>query len=230
MFSFFKTELRNYNRRYAKEYKFSGSLFYLWFLYFVVLPVGYICYKVKITGRENIDSKKRYIFAGNHNSYIDPPMVSLAVNQKVAYMAKEELFTHKNRLLRNLVIWLRAFAVNRSKPELATFKTLKEIAEQTDWSIGIFPQGTTTMGNDLTHIQKGFVLVAKKAKMDIVPVAIVGFDGYAKYPFHKSLTLKIGSPISYQLSDEEIMKRWIEFMCREAGYHHNNLEKFSAVK
>lgn len=230
MFNFKKTENRNYNRRFPEEYKFGGSLFYLWFLYCVVLPVGYICYKVKIKGRENIDSKKRYIFAGNHKSYIDPPMVSLAVNRKVAYMAKEELFTDKKWLLRNLVIWLRAFAVNRSKPELATFKTLKDIAEKTDWSIGIFPQGTTTMGDDLTHVQKGFVLIAKKAKMDIVPVAIVGFDGYAKYPFQKSLTLKIGKPISYQLSDDEIMNQWIEFMCREAGYRHNNLEKISSEK
>lgn len=230
MFNFKKTENRNYNRRFPEEYKFGGSLFYLWFLYFVVLPVGYIYYKVKIKGRENIDCKKRYVFAGNHNSYIDPPMVSLAVNRKVAYMAKEELFKDKKWLLRNLVIWLRAFAVNRSKPELATFKTLKDIAEKTDWSIGIFPQGTTTMGNDLTHIQKGFVLVAKKAKMDIVPVAIDGFDGYAKYPFQKSLTLKIGKPISYELSDDEIMNRWIEFMCREAGYHHDNFEKNSSEK
>lgn len=230
MFNFKKTENRNYNRRFPEEYKFGGSLFYLWFLYFVVLPVGYIYYKVKIKGRENIDSKKRYIFAGNHKSYIDPPMVSLAVNRKVAYMAKEELFTDKKWLLRHLVIWLRAFAVNRNKPELATFKTLKDIAEKTDWSIGIFPQGTTTMGNDLTHVQKGFVLVAKKAKMDIVPVAIDGFDGYAKYPFQKSLTLKIGKPISYELSDDEIMNRWIEFMCREAGYHHDNFEKISSEK
>ena len=222
-----KKEKRNYNRRYPEEYSFRGSLFYLWFLYFVVYPVGYIFYKVNVVGRANIDSKKRYLFAANHNSYIDPPMVSLAVNRRVAYMAKEELFTHPNWLLRHLVIWLRGFAVNRSKPELATFKTLKDISEKTNWSIGIFPQGTTTMGNDLTHVQKGFIMVAKKAKMDIVPVAIVGFDGYAKYPFQKKLTLKVGSPISYQLSDDEIMAQWVDFMCKEADYHHDNYEKIA---
>lgn len=226
MFGLKEQENRNYNRRFPNEYGFGGSLFYLWFLYFVVLPVGFIYYKVKIIGRNNIDSRKRYLFAGNHTSYLDPPMVSLAVNQKVAYMAKEELFTHPNWLLRHLVIWLRGFAVNRSKPELATFKTLKDIAEKTNWSIGIFPQGTTTMGDDLTHIQKGFVLVAKKAKMDIVPVAVVGFDGYAKFPFQKQLTLKVGLPISYKLSDDEIMYKWVDFMCNEAGYRHDNLESF----
>ena len=227
MFFVNKKEPRNYNRRYPEEYAFCGSAFYYWFLYFVVCPVGYIFYKVKVTGRENLDSKKRYLFAANHNSYIDPPMVSLAVNRKVSYMAKEELFTHKNWLLRHLVIWLSAFAVNRSKPELATFKTIKDIVEKTNWSIGIFPQGTTTMGNDLTNMQKGFVVVAKKAKMDIVPVAIVGFDGYAKYPFQKNLTLKIGTPISYELSDDEIMYKWVDFMCKEAGYHHDEFDKIA---
>ena len=167
-----KKEERNYNRRYPEEYGFGGSLFYLWFLYFVVFPVGYIFYKVNVVGRENIDSNKRYIFAGNHNSYIDPPMVSLAANRKVAYMAKEELFTHPNWLLRHLVIWLRGFAVNRSKPELATFKTLKDISEKTNWSIGIFPQGTTTMGNDLTRVQKGFIVVAKTEYISIISMFI----------------------------------------------------------
>ena len=214
MFTFDKEEQRNYNRRYPEEYGLGGSAFYLWFLYCVVLPVGYLFYKVSIIGRENIDPKKRYLFAANHNSYIDPPMVSLAVNRRVAYMAKEELFTHKNWLLRHLVMWLGAFAVKRSKPELATFKTLKDIVDKTDWSIGIFPQGTTTMGNDLTNIQKGFVVVAKKAKMDVVPVVIEGFDGYAKYPLQKKLTLKIGSPISYQLSEDEIMYEWFDVMCK----------------
>ena len=42
------------------------------------------------------------------------------------------------------------------------------------------------------------------AKMDIVPIAICGFSGYAVLPFSKHLTLKIGKPISYELSEEEI--------------------------
>ena len=55
-------------------------------------------------------------------------------------MAKQELFTDKNRILRFLVHALGAFAVNREKPELATFKTVKAVFN-TSWSLGIFPQG-----------------------------------------------------------------------------------------
>lgn len=215
-------ESRNYNRRYPKEYGFLGSLFYLWFLNFVVAPVGRLLYDVKIEGRENIDKKSKYLFAPNHVSYLDPPFTSLAGNRKVAYMAKQELFTDKNALLRFLVIHLGAFAVNRENPEIATFKTVFDLLK-TDWSLGIFPQGKISNENAITTVQKGFVTIAKKSKFDIVPIGICGFDGYSKKLFGKHMTVKIGKPISYMLDDNEIIKQWVEQICQLTGLE-NKLE------
>ena len=222
-------ENRNYNRRFPKEYGFLGSLFYIWFLNFVVAPIGKLLYDIKIEGRENIDKKSKYLFAPNHVSYLDPPFVALAANKKIAFMAKQELFTDKNWLLRHLVRVLGAFAVNREKPELATFKTVLDLIK-TDWSLGIFPEGKICKTNSLDNIQKGFTLIAKKAKMDIVPIGIAGFDGYAgKSLFKKHITVKIGKPISYELSSEEILKQWAEQICEYTGYT-NNLELKSEEK
>ena len=197
-------ENRNYNRRFPKEYGFLGSLFYIWFLNFVVAPIGKLLYDIKIEGRENIDKKSKYLFAPNHVSYLDPPFTSLAGKRKVAYMAKQELFTDKNALLRFLVIHLGAFAVNRENPEIATFKTVFDLLK-TDWSLGIFPQGKISKENAITTVQKGFVTIAKKAKFDIIPIGICGFDGYSKKLFGKHMTVKVGKPISYKLDDTEII-------------------------
>ena len=65
---------------------------------------------------------------------------------------------------------------------------------------------------DVVFSKGGFVSVAKMAKMDIVPIAICGFTGYAFLPFTKHLTLKVGKPISYQLPEDEIVKQWTDFM------------------
>ncbi len=220
---------RNYNRRYAKEYGFGRSLFYKLFVIFVVMPAAKLQYNIKIEGRENIDKHKKYLFTANHTSYLDPPFVALAANKKIAFMAKQELFTDKNWLLRHLVRVLGAFAVNREKPELATFKTVLDLIK-TDWSLGIFPEGKICKTNSLDNIQKGFTLIAKKAKMDIVPIGIAGFDGYAgKSLFKKHITVKIGKPISYELSSEEILKQWAEQICEYTGYT-NNLELKSEEK
>lgn len=220
---------RNYNRRYAKEYGFGRSLFYKLFVIFVVMPAAKLQYNIKIEGRENIDKHKKYLFTANHTSYLDPPFVALAANKKIAFMAKQELFTDKNWLLRHLVRVLGAFAVNREKPELATFKTVLDLIK-TDWSLGIFPEGKICKTNSLDNIQKGFTLIAKKAKMDIVPIGIAGFDGYAgKSLFKKHITVRIGKPISYELSSEEILKQWAEQICEYTGYT-NNLELKSEEK
>ena len=165
---------------------------------------------------ENIDKKTKYLFAPNHVSYLDPPFTSLAGFRKVVYMAKKELFEDKNKLLRFLVINLGGVAVNREEPEIATFKTIFDLAK-TDWSLGIFPQGKICKENCLDRVQKGFVTIAKKVKLDIVPVGICGFTGYSKKIFGKDMTIKIGTPISYQLSEDEIIREWARQICELTG-------------
>ena len=214
MAKIFWWQKRNYNRRTEKDYGFIRTFYITWFLYFVVWPAAILFYTTKVIGWNNIDRKhKRYIYTSNHQSYIDPPLLSLVANRPVAYMAKDELFVQKNLLTRFLVISLGSFAVNRDKPERATLKTVHDIVKKTKWQLGMFPQGGIVKEGELfENIKPGFVSLAKLAKMDIVPVAICGFTGYAKWPFSKHLTLKIGKPISYELPEEEIVKQWIAYM------------------
>ena len=56
-----KDELRNYNRRYAKEYNFWRSAWYMIFLYGVALPFFSIFYNYKITGKENLPKYKQML-------------------------------------------------------------------------------------------------------------------------------------------------------------------------
>jgi 1-acyl-sn-glycerol-3-phosphate acyltransferase len=183
-------------------------------------------YKIKIEGRENLQKGVKYLYAGNHTSYLDPPFVALAVNAKIAFMAKQELFTDKNKVLQFLVKNLGAFAVDRDNPKIATFKTVIDLIK-TDWSFGIFPEGKICKTNSLETIQKGFTMIAKKAKIDVMPVAVIGFDGYAgKSLLKKQMTVKIGKPISYKLPQNEIIKQWAEQICEFTGYENKlNLEE-----
>jgi len=218
---------RNYNSRTEKDYGILRKIFYTLFVMFVVMPVSHLMYNLKIEGRENVPKGSRVIYAGNHVSYLDPPMLSYAVKKYVAYMGKKELFTHENKLLRFLVHALGGFAVNREKPELATFKTVKAVFN-TPWSLGIFPQGKIVKEPVIQNITKGFVLFAKKFQADVVPVGICGFDGYAKKPFEKHMTLKIGKPIPYTLEDDEIVREWAKQICEFTGFE-NKIEQEEVV-
>ena len=219
---------RNYNKRTEKDYGLIRSIYYKLFVYFVVMPVSKLMYNIKIEGRENVPKTSRVIYAGNHVSYLDPPMLSYAVQKRVAYMGKKELFEDKNQLLKFLVHSLGGFAVNREKPELATFKTVKAVFN-TDWSLGIFPQGKIVKEPVIKNITKGFVLFAKKFEADIIPVAVCGFDGYAKKLFEKNMTIKIGVPISYTLPDDEIVKEWARQICELTGFE-NQIENKNIIE
>ena len=213
---------RNYNSRTEKDYNWIRSIYYKLFVYLIVMPVLKLMYNIKIEGRENVPKTSRVIYTGNHVSYLDPPMLSYAVQRRVAYMGKKELFESNNKLLSFLVHTLGGFAVNREKPEIATFKTVKAVFN-TPWSLGIFPQGKIVKEPVIDKVNKGFILFAKKFQADIVPVGICGFDGYAKKLFEKHMTLKIGKPISYELDEDEIVREWARQICELTGFE-NKLE------
>lgn len=217
---------RNYNRRYAREYNWMRSLFYLTFLHVVVDNFMRIFYDYEVIGRENVPKNNgKYIYAANHVSIFDPPIVSFATRKTIAFMAKEELFEPTEKL-QWLVKRLGAFAVNRTKPEIATFKTVRDIFK-TKWSLGVFPQGGTHPYGRLEGIKKGFAVIAKNAKADIVPVAISEFSGYPKLkPFtRRKFKVYVGKPISYKLNEDEIINAWCEYICQHADYENfNNVE------
>ena len=210
---------RNYNKRSEKDYGLLRSTYYQLFVTFVVMPVSKLMYNIKIEGRENVPKSSRVIYAGNHVSYLDPPMLTYAVHKRIAYMAKKELFEDKNSLLKFLVHSLGGFAVNREKPEMATFKTVKAVFN-TPWSLGIFPQGKIVKEPVIENINKGFILFAKKFQADIVPVGICGFDGYAHKLFEKNMSIKIGKPISYTLEEDEILREWARQICEFTGFEN----------
>lgn len=218
------SEVRNFNRRYAKEYNLFRTMFFMTFLSVVVYNFFNIFYDYKIIGRENLPTRKnkngKYIYAANHVSIFDPPLVALAAFRPIAFMAKKELFEPTEKLCW-LVKRLGAFAVDRTKPEIATFKTVKDVVS-TSWSLGIFPQGGTRPYGKLEGIRKGFVAIAKSAKSDIVPIAIADWNGYPKLkPFtRRKVTVKIGTPISYKLSEEEIVYEWSKQISELAGYEN----------
>lgn len=220
-------EKRNYNRRYAHEYNFWRSAWYMIFLYFVAVPFFSIFYNYTISGKDNLPKYHKgakYIYTANHVSIFDPFLIPFATKRLMAFMAKKELFETSNELSKftDLIISLGAFAVDRNKPEIATFKTVKDIFT-TRWSLAVFPQGGTRPYGKLEGIKRGFVVIAKAAKADIIPVAIGKFSGYPQLkPFKKqTVNLHICEPISYRLPTDEILYRWHEEISAHAEYTHD---------
>lgn len=213
---------RDYQKRNAKEYNvFRG--FFQWLTCNVVYGLYYkLAFGLKIEGRQNVPKTGFCIAASNHVSAIDPFLVACALNRHVAFMAKMELFEKK--IMRLFLDLLGAFAVNRQKLSPSTIKTAHAI-KQTNWLLGIFPQGTRERDDNMDNINKGFASFAKTLKCDIIPIGIIGASKDQRKFFKSKIKIKIGEPIKYTDNIEEMISVWSKKVMELIEGKNNESEK-----
>ncbi len=161
-------------------------------LYKIVSFFCYLMLKVlfnfKILGRENIPKDKNFILVSNHTSNFDPPILGVATNIRLAYMAKEELF--KNKIFGGLIKKLGAFPVSRGGGDISAIKTAIRVLKDGQ-NMVIFPEGGRSKTKGMLRKGKpGAILIATKARVGILPL---GID--ANFKFRGKVTVKIGEYI-----------------------------------
>jgi len=215
---------KSLTRIYPEDLNFKKRLFQLWSLYCVFIPILSIFYKFKIEGRENVPKNKKIICAGNHISFFDPHLMAWATGLKYAYMAKKPLF--ENPVMRFVLPRLGAFLVNQDKPDVSTIKSVRDILRTKDWNLGIFPQGGIDRNKKIEHVNRGFIVLAKMFKTNILPIGITGTEKNNFNPFKRQIAkVKIGKMISYELPEEEIMKNWLNQIENLTGYEITEAQK-----
>ena len=217
----------NYAKIESHNLNFLTFLYQCYALYFVFKISLEFFYRIKYLGREKKDKNKSYIVAPNHISYLDVFIASIGFKGPISYMAKKELFENSNWLAVNMRR-LGAFSVNREKPELSTFKSVKEVFK-TNFSLGIFPQGGIKRNKKIDKINKGIAIFAKKFQKDILPIALSGLEEYNWNPFKpRKVRVVVCDPISYELPEDEIIKKWCEEIAEATGYEYCEEELIKA--
>ena len=217
------TKKINFAQKKAGDLNFLTRLYQYYALYILFLPFfGTLFYKFHIKRNVKIENRP-YIVAPNHISYMDVFIVNYAFGKPLAYMAKQELFkteTWGQRYITRNVLRLGGFAVNREKVGLSTIKSVKEVFKA-KYNLCIFPQGGIRKNKVIENINAGFIYFAKTNKVDIVPVAVSGLETYNWKLFKKQdVNITVCEPISYELSDEEIIKEWAKRISEATGYEN----------
>jgi 1-acyl-sn-glycerol-3-phosphate acyltransferase len=154
---------------------------------------------VRVEGRERLAPEATYIFAGNHQSQFDIPILQGFLGFDFRWLAKKELF--------QVPVWGAAMRragyipVDRGQGR-AAFKSLDEAAGRIagGTSVVIFPEGTRSPDGQLQPFKAGAMVLAIKAGVPVVPVGISGtFEILPKNRLlaRKSgeVTVRIGAPI-----------------------------------
>lgn len=149
-----------------------------------------IAFSVKLEGKENIPKDINCIFASNHRTNADPPLISCGLKGKHSFMAKEELF--RNKLFGWLIRNLGAFPVSRGKGDMAVLDTAVERLEN-GYNLMIFPEGTRSKDGKVHRGHSGAAVIAARSGKPVIPVGVVFGE---KLKFRTKITVKYGEPIN----------------------------------
>lgn len=154
---------------------------------------------VRVTGLDRIDTSKPRVYAVNHASALDIPVlyVNLPFQFRIAF--KKELLSYPVvgwHLKRSGQICIDQQNPSRSISSIRqALKGLKE-----GLPLVIFPEGGRTPDGAIRPFLPGAFFLAIKAQVDVVPVALVGtYELLPMNTYHikcRPLEMRVGEPIS----------------------------------
>lgn len=153
---------------------------------------------VEVRGLEKLNTKSHYIFAANHRSYLDTPVVLASIPCDFRFMAKSGLF--KIPLMGGHLSRAGHIPVPLDNPREAV-RSMNEagrIIRERKISVLIFPEGGRTMG-EMDPFREGAAYIAIKAGIPIVPVGLI--RTHELLPMHsvhirpQRIVVQIGDPI-----------------------------------
>jgi 1-acyl-sn-glycerol-3-phosphate acyltransferase len=120
---------------------------------------------------EPLPAEGGLLVLSSHQSHLDPLLLGLATDRRLSSMARSSLYRFKP--FGFVITALDAVPIDRDGSAVTAMKAvIKRLQEGA--AVIVFPEGTRTHDGRLGEIKSGFAILAKKARVPIAPVAIVG--------------------------------------------------------
>ena len=172
--------------------------------------------KLVVKGKHNLQNRN-YVFASNHASLIDIPLLLIAVNRYTVFIAKSEL--SKIPIFKSILDRAGFIFVDRKNNDNAvkSMNNLMDDIKKIPRSVAIFPEGTRTRDGELLPFKKGAAIFAINTDIPVVPVAISGTYSWSKkklFDISQSvISFEFGEPITtenYSFDDRDYLTEKIK--------------------
>jgi 1-acyl-sn-glycerol-3-phosphate acyltransferase len=154
---------------------------------------------VKVTGLDKIDTSKPHVYAVNHASALDIPVLYVYLPFQFRIVFKKELLSYP------IVGWQLKrsgqVCIDQQKPTNSIAAIRSAVKSLKDGvPLVIYPEGGRTPDGEIKPFLPGAFFLAIKAQVDIVPVAVVGtYELLPMNTYHikcRPLEMRVGEPIS----------------------------------
>jgi 1-acyl-sn-glycerol-3-phosphate acyltransferase len=140
-------------------------------LWVLCRTLGVSMFGFRVRFAEPLPRQGGLLVVSSHQSHLDPLLLGLATDRRLSTLARSSLYHFKP--FAAVITALDAVPIDRNASMVKTMKALIGRL-RAGRAVVIFPEGTRTSTGQLGEIKSGFALLAKKADVPIVPVAIVG--------------------------------------------------------
>jgi len=169
-------------------------------------------YELHAEGRHHLPSEGGGLILSTHQSVLDPVLVGLLCNRRLNYLARKTLF--RSRLFAAIIRHLDAIEIDREGGGLGGLKETLHRLRRGELVL-MFPEGTRTKNGQVQEIKPGFIAVARRSKVPLIPVAIVGaFDVLPKgkkLPRRRTIKMVVGESLKPEeiekIDDQELLVR-----------------------
>jgi 1-acyl-sn-glycerol-3-phosphate acyltransferase len=130
-----------------------------------------LAFRVRVFGQLNVPRRGGVLIVSNHQSYLDPALLSLGFERSASFMARRTLF--RNPAFGWLIATLNAFPVTRGGLDIAAMREAVRRLQNGECLV-IFPEGTRTSDDSIAPLRPGIRAIVERANVPIVPAVIEG--------------------------------------------------------
>ncbi|WP_432545983.1 lysophospholipid acyltransferase family protein [Kineococcus sp. SYSU DK004] len=130
----------------------------------------------KVHGAHHVPATGPVLFAANHASIVDGPLLYGVAPRPAHFLVKQEMFRADQSLPGRVVGWalLRAgqIPIDRTRGDREALQAVLQVLAD-GGAAGVFPEGTRGRG-DASSVRSGIAWIALKSGAPVVPVACLG--------------------------------------------------------
>ena len=170
-------------------------------------------YDFTVSGFEQVPASGPLVFAANHVSFYDPPVIGCRIPRRINYFARDTLF---RGLFGTALLRIGTIPVARQNAEVKSLKAIFK-ALKADGAVAIYPEGTRSPDGQLAEPKPGAGMIACKSGASIIPTRVFGtyeaFGRHRKFPkIGGRLHVTYGPPVAAADLDpgKEHSERYLE--------------------
>jgi len=140
-------------------------------LWVLCRTLGVAVFGIRVRFAEPLPARGGLLVLSSHQSHLDPLLLGLASSRRLSSLARSSLFHFGP--FGAVISALDAVPIDRNASMVAAMRAVIGRLKN-GRAVTIFPEGARTGDGRLGKFMPGFGLIAKRADVPIVPVAIVG--------------------------------------------------------